>query len=99
MTVHLAHLCYSAGGGLQTSPPPVQTTPPKESCNQELLMSLIQPKCSDDVMTLVLKKDLISVREPLPLQPGWHGELAPLGVLTQARGQITSLCKLHFSHL
>ncbi|XP_017517163.3 endoglin isoform X2 [Manis javanica] len=51
----------SCGGGLQTSPAPVQTTPPKESCNQELLMSLIQPKCSDDVMTLVLKKDLISV--------------------------------------
>lgn len=50
----------SCGGGLQTSPPPVQTTPPKESCNQMLLMSLIQPKCSDDVMTLVLKKDLIS---------------------------------------
>ncbi|KAI5138350.1 Endoglin [Manis pentadactyla] len=50
----------SCGGGLQTSPAPVQTTPPKESCNQELLMSLIQPKCSDDVMTLVLKKDLIS---------------------------------------
>ncbi|KAM5259056.1 endoglin isoform 2-T2 [Hipposideros larvatus] len=50
----------SCGSGLQTSPAPVQTTPPKESCNQELLMSLIQPKCSDDVMTLVLKKDLIS---------------------------------------
>ncbi|XP_058380110.1 endoglin [Diceros bicornis minor] len=51
---------HSCGGGLQTSPVPVQTTPPKESCNQELLMSLIQPKCSDDIMTLVLKKDLIS---------------------------------------
>lgn len=50
----------SCGSGLQTSPPPVQTTPPKESCNQELLMSLIQPKCSDDIMTLVLKKNLIS---------------------------------------
>ncbi|ELK07222.1 Endoglin [Pteropus alecto] len=50
----------SCGGGLQTSPTLVQTTPPKESCNQELLMSLIQPKCSDDIMTLVLKKDLIS---------------------------------------
>ncbi|KAK2499762.1 hypothetical protein MC885_021534 [Smutsia gigantea] len=50
----------SCGGGLQTSPAPVQTTPPKESCNQELLLSLVQPKCSDDIMTLVLKKDLIS---------------------------------------
>uniref|UniRef100_A0A671FCS2 Endoglin n=1 Tax=Rhinolophus ferrumequinum TaxID=59479 RepID=A0A671FCS2_RHIFE len=50
----------SCGSGLQTSPPPVQTTPPKETCDQELLMSLIQPKCSDDIMTLVLKKDLIS---------------------------------------
>uniref|UniRef100_A0A9L0K932 Endoglin n=1 Tax=Equus asinus TaxID=9793 RepID=A0A9L0K932_EQUAS len=50
---------HSCGGGLQTSPMPVQTTPPK-SCNQELLMSLIQPTCSDDVMTLVLKKELIS---------------------------------------
>ncbi|XP_011217942.3 endoglin isoform X3 [Ailuropoda melanoleuca] len=53
-----AHSC--AGGGLQTSPPPIRTTPPKESCNQELLLSLIQPKCSEDVMTVVLKKDLIS---------------------------------------
>lgn len=70
VTDHLAHLSYPAGSGLQTSPPPVQTTPPKESCNQELLMSLIQPKCSDDIMTLVLKKDLISVREPLSLWPG-----------------------------
>uniref|UniRef100_A0A673UGM8 Endoglin n=1 Tax=Suricata suricatta TaxID=37032 RepID=A0A673UGM8_SURSU len=55
-----AGLCRPAGGGLQTSPAPVQTTPPKESCNQELLLSLIQPKCSEGIMTLVLKKDLIS---------------------------------------
>nr|KAF6484206.1 endoglin [Rousettus aegyptiacus] len=48
------------GSGPQTSPTPVQTTPPKESCNPALLMSLIQPKCSDDIMTLVLKKNLIS---------------------------------------
>ncbi|XP_066223169.1 endoglin isoform X1 [Saccopteryx leptura] len=47
------------GGGLQTSPMPVQTTTPKEICNEELLMSLIQPKCFND-MTLVLKKNLIS---------------------------------------
>ncbi|XP_044776247.1 endoglin isoform X2 [Neomonachus schauinslandi] len=51
---------HSCGGGPQTSPPPVRTTPPKESCNQELLLSLIQPNCSKDVMTVVLKKDLIS---------------------------------------
>ncbi|XP_007471804.1 PREDICTED: endoglin [Lipotes vexillifer] len=50
----------SCGSGLQPSPTPVQTTPPKEGCNQELLLSLIQPKCSEDVMTLVLNKDLIS---------------------------------------
>nr|XP_031533444.1 endoglin isoform X1 [Vicugna pacos] len=50
----------SCGSGLQPSPTPVQTIPPREGCNQELLLSLIQPKCSDDVMTLVLKKDLIS---------------------------------------
>ncbi|XP_045878232.1 endoglin isoform X1 [Meles meles] len=51
---------HSCGGGPQTSPPPVPTTSPKESCNQELLLSLIQPKCSENVMTVVLKKDLIS---------------------------------------
>ncbi|XP_008569082.1 PREDICTED: endoglin [Galeopterus variegatus] len=45
------------GSGLQTSPAPVQTTPPKDSCSPELLMSLIQPKCTSDAMTLVLKKD------------------------------------------
>ncbi|VTJ58539.1 Hypothetical predicted protein [Marmota monax] len=49
----------SCGGGLQTSPAPVPTTPPKESCSPELLMSLIQPKCAHDVMTLILKKDLV----------------------------------------
>ncbi|KAM9207237.1 LOW QUALITY PROTEIN: endoglin [Dugong dugon] len=49
----------SCGGGLQTSPAPVQTTLPKDSCNQELLMALIQPTCSNDVMTLVLKKELV----------------------------------------
>lgn len=70
MTLCPACLCYPAGSGPQTSPTPVQTTPPKESCNPALLMSLIQPKCSDDIMTLVLKKNLISVREPLPLRPG-----------------------------
>lgn len=49
---------------------PVQTTPPKEICNEELLMSLLQPNCSDDTMTLELKKNLIWVRESLPLRPG-----------------------------
>ncbi|XP_007942491.1 endoglin [Orycteropus afer afer] len=50
----------SCGGGPQTSPAPVQTTLPKDSCNQELLMALIQPTCSNDVMTLVLNKELAS---------------------------------------
>ncbi|XP_053417208.1 endoglin [Nycticebus coucang] len=50
----------SCGGGLQTSPAPVQTTPPKDTCSPELLMSLLQPKCANDVMTLVLKKDLVA---------------------------------------
>lgn len=69
MTVHLARLCCPAGN-LQTSPTPVQTTPPKESCNEGLLMTLLQPNCSDDTMTLELKKNLIWVRGPLPLWPG-----------------------------
>uniref|UniRef100_A0A8C6EW45 Endoglin n=1 Tax=Marmota marmota marmota TaxID=9994 RepID=A0A8C6EW45_MARMA len=51
--------CRLEGGGLQTSPAPVPTTPPKESCSPELLMSLIQPKCAHDIMTLILKKDLV----------------------------------------
>ncbi|XP_057579148.1 endoglin isoform X2 [Hippopotamus amphibius kiboko] len=50
----------SCGRGLQPSPTPVQTTPFKEGCNHELLLSVIQPNCSNDVMTLVLSKDLIS---------------------------------------
>ncbi|XP_047624447.1 endoglin isoform X1 [Phacochoerus africanus] len=50
----------SCGSGPQPSPTPVQITPPGEGCNQDLLLSLIQPRCSDDVMTLVLRKDLIS---------------------------------------
>ncbi|XP_069332919.1 endoglin isoform X2 [Eulemur rufifrons] len=50
----------SCGGGLPTSPAPVQTTPPKDTCSPELLMSLLQPKCANDVMTLVLKKDLVA---------------------------------------
>ncbi|KAK1334107.1 hypothetical protein QTO34_005107 [Cnephaeus nilssonii] len=49
----------SSCGNLQTSPTPVQTTPPKESCNEGLLMTLLQPNCSDDTMTLELKKNLI----------------------------------------
>lgn len=75
MTLCLACLCYPAGSGPQTSPTPVQTTPPKESCNQELLMSLIQPKCSDDIMTLVLKKDRISVRDPFLTHPSDLGDM------------------------
>ncbi|XP_076424985.1 endoglin isoform X4 [Peromyscus maniculatus bairdii] len=46
----------SCGGVPQTTPAPVLTTPPKDSCNPGLLMSLIQPKCGNDVMTLTLSK-------------------------------------------
>ncbi|XP_025769629.1 endoglin [Puma concolor] len=83
----------SCGGELQTSPAPVQTTPPKESCNQELLLSLIQPKCSEGVMTLVLKKDLISgygAAEGASRGCGHHvatEEEAEAHVTTRARGQ------------
>uniref|UniRef100_A0A8C2RD47 TGFBR3/Endoglin-like N-terminal domain-containing protein n=1 Tax=Capra hircus TaxID=9925 RepID=A0A8C2RD47_CAPHI len=51
---------HSCGSGLQPSPTPVEITTPNKGCNQELLLTLIQPKCSSDGMTLVLKKDLIS---------------------------------------
>ncbi|XP_040591557.1 endoglin [Mesocricetus auratus] len=44
------------GGVPQTSPAPVLTTPPKDRCNSGLLMSLIQPKCGQDIMTLELSK-------------------------------------------
>lgn len=47
----------SCGGALQTSPAPVVTTPPKDTCSPVLLMSLIQPKCGNDVMTLALNKE------------------------------------------
>lgn len=57
-------------GRPQTSPTPEQTTPPKESCNENLLMALLHPNCSDDTMTLELKKNLILVRGSLPLWPG-----------------------------
>lgn len=46
----------SCSGTLQTSPAPVVTTPPKDTCSPVLLMSLIQPKCGNDVMTLALNK-------------------------------------------
>lgn len=46
----------SCGGVLQTSPAPVVTTPPKDTCSPVLLMSLIQPKCGNHVMTLALNK-------------------------------------------
>ncbi|XP_034349833.1 endoglin [Arvicanthis niloticus] len=46
----------SCGGVLQTSTEPVVTTLPKDTCSPELLMSLIQPKCGDQVMTLALNK-------------------------------------------
>ncbi|XP_024418215.2 endoglin [Desmodus rotundus] len=47
------------GSGLPTSPTPARTTPPRESCNQNLLMTLLQPKCADGTMTLELKKNHI----------------------------------------
>ncbi|EHB10123.1 Endoglin [Heterocephalus glaber] len=47
----------SCGGGLQTSPAPVPTTPPKENCSLHLLLSMIRPVCANGVMTLVLHKD------------------------------------------
>lgn len=47
----------SCGGGLQTSPAPVPTTPPKENCSPHLLLSMIQPTCANGLMTLVLNKD------------------------------------------
>ncbi|XP_037351234.1 endoglin [Talpa occidentalis] len=50
---------HSCGGALATSPTPVQTTPPRETCDQKLLLSLIQPRCSDDAMTLELNKYFI----------------------------------------
>ncbi|KAM6169980.1 endoglin [Rhynchocyon petersi] len=50
----------SCGGGLQTSPTPtpVQTTPSMAGCDENLLKSLLHPKCSSDSMTVVLKKEL-----------------------------------------
>ncbi|KAF6124118.1 endoglin [Phyllostomus discolor] len=42
--------------GLPASPTPARTTPPRESCNQNLLMTLLQPKCANGTMTLGLKK-------------------------------------------
>ncbi|GAB1286239.1 Endoglin [Apodemus speciosus] len=47
----------SCGSVLQTSPAPVVTTPPKDTCSPVLLMSLIQPKCGNRVMTLALNKN------------------------------------------
>lgn len=47
----------SCGGGLQTSPAPVPTTPPKENCSPNLLLSMIRHTCANGVMTLVLNKD------------------------------------------
>ncbi|KAM4877391.1 endoglin isoform 2-T2 [Thomomys bottae] len=46
----------SCSGEPQTSPAPVMTTPP-ERCDPDLLRSLIRPKCTNGVMTLVLRKD------------------------------------------
>ncbi|CAO2597903.1 Eng [Lemmus lemmus] len=51
----------SSCGRPQTSPAPVLTTPPKEGCNPELLLSLIQPKCGNDLMTLELSKKHVQI--------------------------------------
>lgn len=47
------------GSGLPASPTPARTTPPREMCNQNLLMTLLQPKCANGTMTLGLKKNHI----------------------------------------
>lgn len=51
-----AHRCRSE---LSTSTTAAQTAPPRQTCDQQLLLSLIQPQCSDDAMTLELNKDFI----------------------------------------
>ncbi|XP_077001867.1 endoglin [Tamandua tetradactyla] len=50
----------SCGSGPQTSPAPVQTAPPTDGCSQVMLMSLIQPTCVNDIMTVEIKKDIVS---------------------------------------
>ncbi|XP_049630107.1 endoglin [Suncus etruscus] len=60
LATEVSLLAHSCGGRLQTTSAPVQTTLAKElMCNQELLLSLLQPTCTQDAMTLVLKKELI----------------------------------------
>ncbi|XP_075841970.1 endoglin [Microtus pennsylvanicus] len=44
---------------LQSSPAPALTTPPKERCNLELLLSLFNPTCDNDLMTLELSKEFV----------------------------------------
>ncbi|KAK7802724.1 hypothetical protein U0070_007167 [Myodes glareolus] len=51
----------SCGARPQTSPAPVLTTPPKQGCNPELLLSLIQPTCGNDLMTLELSKKHVQI--------------------------------------
>ncbi|XP_005004069.2 endoglin isoform X1 [Cavia porcellus] len=46
----------SCGGGLQTSPAPIPTTPPEENCSPHLLLSMVQPTCANGIMTLALNK-------------------------------------------
>lgn len=80
--------------GCSPLPTPVEITTPNKGCNQELLLTLIQPKCSSDGMTLVLKKDLISVRELLASSPADIGNWSffrPNWV--KLRTSITFLCK------
>lgn len=74
VTVHSTH---PTGGVLQTSPAPVVTTPPKDTCSPVLLMSLIQPKCGNHVMTLALNKKHVQVSQALPLLLGMAWTAVP----------------------
>ncbi|XP_037652785.1 endoglin [Choloepus didactylus] len=50
----------SCGGRPQTSPAPVPTTSPKDYCSPTMLMSMIQPICTGDVMTVIIKKNIVT---------------------------------------
>lgn len=55
----LVHSC--SGSSPQTSPEPFQTTPSQDICNENLLLELVRPQCSQKGMTLVLLKSYISI--------------------------------------
>ncbi|XP_072488620.1 endoglin [Notamacropus eugenii] len=58
---HIALWAPSCAPKVETSPSPVLTTPPIMTCYLPLLTSLLLPQCSPDSMTLVLKKEFITV--------------------------------------